>query len=222
MPEGQQSNGSWDDDEPDRSLRGRLSRMFLKPVDPTAPHAEVAPERTVEELEAENRYADDRERLIGLIAAPLAAVVAIVVIGADTAKDPKAFLANGKPNPLHTPVSTYNELLIILLVMAVIMLATAWFRKRLYFGVVTAMFGLAIFNLKWWGFGVPFVLAGAWYLVRAYRTQRALREATGEQPSRARGRAAGGAAPGRLPRPNKRYTPPTARPKKSPPKPEDE
>ena len=56
--------------------------------------------------------------------------------------------------------------------------------------MLTALYGLAVFNLHWWGFGVPFVLVGAWYLVRAYRAQRALKEATGV------GREAAPAVPG--------------------------
>ena len=54
----------------------------------------------------------------------------------------------------------------------------ALWRKRLYLGIVTAMYGLAIFNLHYWGFGVPFVMVGAWYLVRAYRLHRNLKEST--------------------------------------------
>ena len=62
------------------------------------------------------------------------------------------------------------------------MLAFAWFRKRLYLGMVIALYGLAVFNLHYWGFGIPFVMAGAWLLVRAYRLQRDLRVATGDLP----------------------------------------
>jgi len=103
----------------------------------------------------------------------------------------------------------------VLLGMAVLMLATAWFRKRLYLGMVMALYGLAIFNLRYWGFGVPFVLFGAWLLVRAYRTQRDYREATGAKPARqpARGRP-GGLAGRARPEPAKRYTAPSSRPKR--------
>jgi len=68
-----------------------------------------------------------------------------------------------------------------------------------------ALYGLTVFNLHYWGFGVPFILFASWYLVRAYRLQRELKEATA---------TAGGGAGG--PRPSKRYTPPTARPKRLP------
>ena len=35
-----------------------------------------------------------------------------------------------------------------------------------------ALYGLSIFNLHYWGFGLPFIMVGAWYLVRAYRLSR--------------------------------------------------
>ncbi|MHB8594018.1 MAG: hypothetical protein ACYDB3_06735 [Acidimicrobiales bacterium] len=108
-------------------------------------------------------------------------------------------------------VGLYHELLVVLLVLAVAMMAAAWFRKRLYLGIVMALYGLAIFNLHYWGFGIPFILAGAYYLVRSYRLQRSLREATGEVPG---GR--GPRPPGAPPRASKRYTPP-APPRRQPP-----
>jgi hypothetical protein len=78
-------------------------------------------------------------------------------------------------------------------------------RKRLFLGISMALFGLAVFNLHYWGFGVPFLLAGAWYLVRAYRFQQELKRAeTGSPPPRAK-RSTNGSRP----RSNKRYTPPT-------------
>jgi hypothetical protein len=81
--------------------------------------------------------------------------------------------------------------------MSVLMLVTAMLRKRMFLGIFAALYGLAIFNLHYWGFGVPFVMVGAWLLVRSYRLQRELREATGEAPPR----------PARTPSANKRFTP---------------
>ena len=52
--------------------------------------------------------------------------------------------------------------------------------------MVMALYGLAVFNLHYWGFGVPFILAGAWLLVRAYRLQRDLQRgqrATDRRPA---------------------------------------
>jgi len=193
-----EGNGS-DDKEP---LVDRLKRAILKPApEPTpgkAGEAEPAPPPTVEELRARAKSADDKERAIGLIAAPLAGGIGILVINALIANDPAA------PSKLHVSVGTYHELAIVLIAMAILILVMALLRKRLYLGIVLALYGLAIFNLHYWGFGVPFLLAGAWLLVRAYRVQRDLKEATGDKATRP-----GAAADGR-PTPNKRYTPPAA------------
>ncbi|MGH9092395.1 MAG: hypothetical protein ACRDZR_13625 [Acidimicrobiales bacterium] len=208
MPSGQDTGWPEEGDRGGASFRERWSRRILKPVDPSAPHAPVADPLTVEELEHDHRYLNDRERAIGLLAGPVAALISFLVIHADITNDPVQHLKNGTVNPKYTPVSTYHELLLVLLVLSVLTLAMAWFRKRLFLGMVLALYGLALFNLHWWGFGVPFVLVGAWYLVRAYRAQRALKEATG-------GASGAPGADGSSPRPNKRYTPPTARPKRS-------
>jgi hypothetical protein len=210
-----QTHGADDDAAP--PLRQRLNRLFLKPVDPaTSSPAEVAPPPTVEELEYDNRYANDKERIIGLLAAPLAAIIGILIISSDIAHDP----AIG--TKLYVPVSTYHWLMAELLVLSVAMLAAAWFRKRLYLGFAMALYGLSAFNLHWWGFGVPYILFGSWYLVRAYRSQKALKEATGV--GRYGGRSSGGGtSAGSGPQANKRYTPPSPRPKRSSlPKSEDE
>jgi hypothetical protein len=106
-------------------------------------------------------------------------------------------------------VSTYHELLAVLLVLSVLMLVMAMLRKRLYLGMVTALYGLAVFNLHYWGFGVPFVMVGAWLLVRAYRLQR---------PKKGRRRDVvgdGGTNGAARPQASKRYTPPSSPPKRS-------
>jgi hypothetical protein len=74
-----------------------------------------------------------------------------------------------------------------------------------------ALYGLAVFNLHYWGFGVPFIMGGAWLMVRAYRLQRNLRGVTGDNPARSGpGRRGGGGGTGiSRPQPNKRYTPPS-------------
>lgn len=201
MPSGQDTDGPGDGAHPE-SLRDRMSRWFLRPVDPTAPHAPVAEPPTLEQLQDEQRYANDKERMIGLIAAPVAAGLGFILINADVTGDPAQYLKGGGLNPKYTPVSTYHELLLVLLGLAIVMLAMAWFRKRLFLGMATALYGLALFNLHWWGFGVPFILVGAWYLVRTYRMQRAVREATA---AGAPGTGSNGAGPPA----SKRYTPPS-------------
>jgi hypothetical protein len=195
-------------------LRDKLSSLVLKPP-PPAPRDRASDQpRTVEELEGAARFANDKERLVGLLAAPFAAAIGLLVYGALAANDPPAHLKDGLANSKHVAPSLYVDLLGVLLVLAVVMLATAWFRKRLFLGCAMALYGLAVFNLHYWGFGVPYVLFGAWLIVRAYRAQRDLREVTGSKASR--GGAGGppgapGASLASAPPPSKRYTPPSAR-----------
>ena len=187
---------------------------FLKPADGET-RGDPGEPQSVEQLQSAVRSADDKERLIGLIAAPWAAGIGILVGSELIAHDPPARLSDGLVNPLHVNVGLYHEVLAALVVLSVVMLVTAMLRKRLYLGIVMALYGLTVFNLHYWGFGVPFVMVGAWYLVRSYRLQRSLREATGGSPRRLaadeRGarRRAGVSYAGR-PRASKRYTPPAS------------
>lgn len=189
-----------------------LKKTFMKPVGPGAESTAKAQKLSLEELETEAKYADDKERLIGLVGAPLAAAIGLLVIDALISHDPAALLKNGHVNNLHVSVSLYHELELVLLGLSLVMLLTAWFRKRLYLGMVFALYGLAIFNLRYWGFGIPFVMVGAWLLVRSYRVNRDLKEARGKAPNHPRdGRASLTAT---RPLPTKRYTQPTSRPKR--------
>lgn len=191
--------------EPKEPMVDRLKRLVLKPTDPDAAPSPVAPRRSVEELEAAEKSADDKERLIGLLAAPFAAAIAVIVMSALVTHDPSARLADGAINKAHVSVSIYHTLLLVLMAMSVVILALAWFRKRLYLSIVLALYGLAIFNLHYWGFGVPFVLVGAWMMVRAYRVHRDLKEATADIGDRRM-------STGMLrPHASKRYTPPGSR-----------
>ncbi len=61
------------------------------------------------------------------------------------------------------------------LALALAMLVGAWFRKRLVIGIACALYGISFFNLHYWGFGLPFILIGSWYLVRAYRLSQKLK-----------------------------------------------
>jgi hypothetical protein len=193
------------DSPPKLSLWERFRYTVVKPdEDPEAKPEE--PEQSVEELEAEIARASDKERNVGLVAAPVGAVIALI-IGADLINHARS---------LNESTSTYQTLTFVLLGMALLILATAWLRKRLLEGIVMALFGLGIFNLHYWGFGVPFVMAGGWLLARAYRLQQKLKLATvnkekGYVPPQRGLPSAGGV----LPRPNKRYTPSTA-PRKRP------
>lgn len=160
------------------SWADRLRNAFLKPEDPDRARPAAQP-GSVEELEAAVRSADDKERAVGLLGAPLAALVSMLVIGALVSTDPPAHLKNGRPNPQYVSVALYHEVLVVLLALSVVMLVMAMLRKRLFLGIAMALFGLAVFNLHYWGFGIPFLMGGAWLLVRAYRLQRDLREAGG-------------------------------------------
>lgn len=190
-------------------LGSRMRDAFLRPAG-GEPDVQ-SPPQTADEMRSAVRFADDKERLIGLIAAPWAAAIGIL-IGADLiAHDPAARLRDGLANPLHVSVGLYHEVLAALVVLSVVMLVTALLRKRLYLGIVMALYGLTVFNLHYWGFGVPFVMGGAWYLMRSYRLQRDLREATGGSPRRGRSQsqevAIAGAGRARA---SKRYTPPAS------------
>ena len=157
-------------------LRAKLSSLVLEPPEPARRDRSHAKGRSIEELESAARFADDRERLVGLLAAPVAAAIGLLVYGALAAGDPHAFSKDGLADPKHVPLSLYADLLGVLLALAVAMLAAAWLRRRLFLGCAMALYGLAVFNLHYWGFGVPYVLFGAWLIVRAYRAQRDVRE----------------------------------------------
>ena len=147
-------------DQPKLTFFERLRYTMVKPDD-SGKVKDDEPELSREELEATIARADDKERNIGLVAAPLGAIVALFV-SAD-------LIHHAQQTGQST--STYQTLTFVLLGMAVLMLVVSWLRKRLFMGIVMALFGLGIFNLHYWGFGVPFLLAGSWYLVRAWRLQ---------------------------------------------------
>lgn len=131
-----------------------------------------------EELEAAVRSADDKERLVGLIGAPLGAAIALLVTTALVDHDPSALLKDGQVNKLHVAISLYQSLGAVMVGLSVVMLVMAMLRKRLYLGIAMALYGLGIFNLHYWGFGIPYIGAGAWLLVRAYRLHKSLDEQT--------------------------------------------
>jgi hypothetical protein len=187
------------------SFTDRVRSFMFKattPGDVTA--TEWSPPSSKEELEAAVKSADDKERAIGLIAAPLAAIVALLTAGSLIANDPPKFLSSGALNPKHYTTAPYEELRFVLIIMAVLILASAWYRKRAVLAITLALFGLGVFNLHFWGFGVPFILAGSWLLVRTWRLTHELKMAGGGKV-RASATDTGGAA---RPRVSKRYTPP--------------
>ena len=201
MPANRTTGRSGDDDAPRMTTWERLKYAMVRP-DEEPDDAKPAEDRSVEEVQADVRRADDKERAIGLVAAPVAAALGFIIINALIKNDPAAGTKN------YVNPSLYHELLGVLLGLSVLMLVTALWRKRLFLGIALALYGLAVFNLHYWGFGVPFLLAGAWYLVRAYRFQQELKRAeAGSPPARAKGSTNG--SNGSRPRSNKRYTRPT-------------
>jgi hypothetical protein len=180
----------------------RFKYTIVRPDDAADDKKGVTDERSVEELEHAVERSDDKERAIGLVAAPLAAFVGIIISSASIN------YAKGH----HLSTSLYTELTYVILAMSVLILLSSLWRKRLFQGITLALYGLAVVNLRYWGFGIPFLMAGAWYLVRAYRLQQALRraEANDPRPSSAKRDPSNGPRPNDVrPRSNKRYTPPT-------------
>jgi len=197
------------DDQPKMTFFERLRYTMVKPDDDGNVKKDE-PVLSREELEATIARADDKERNIGLVAAPVGAIVALFV-SAD-------LIHHAQQTGQST--STFQTLTFVLLAMSLLLLGVSWFRKRLFIGIVMALFGLGIFNLHYWGFGLPFVLGGAWYLVRAWRLQAKLKLAggrTGQSYGPPHGLSSSNRLPsagGVLPRPNKRYTPTTAKTKR--------
>lgn len=190
------------------SLRDRLRGALLRPAGEKATTGAGA---STGAPEAITRAATDKERLVGLVAAPLGAAIGFLITEALIAHDPVAVLADGQANSRHVNVSLYREVLVALLALSVLMVVTALARRRLFLGIVLALYGLTVFNLHYWGFGVPYLLFGAWMLVRSYQLHRSLREATdaplpggGPTPPRVADRAGT-----RRPKGNRRYTPPS-------------
>ncbi len=199
-----------------RPLGTRVSEAMLKPPQEGTGKGSRSGEEdlsSAEELEAAVRWADDNERLIGLVLAPLAAAIGFVITSAQISRDKTGQTAGA----VHHVNALYLELGATLMLLALVTLVAAWLRKRFFMGAALALYGLAVFNLHYWEFGVPFLLAGSWYLVRVYRLQAKLKLALAEE--------GGGSRPGTgpTPKPNKRYTPPSGQSKRKPPaKPQDD
>jgi hypothetical protein len=206
------------DDSADQSRWQRftlsVSHMMLKPA--VAAETRTGEDRpkdaeptTIPELEVAIKRANDKERIIGLVAAPIAAAIVFVVMATLVHNDPSKYLANGTLNPHYTNPNLYTELGMVTLALALVMLGGAWFRKRLVIGVASALYGLSFFNLHYWGFGLPYIMIGAWYMVRAYRLSQKLKMAkAADAPTFG---PSGVQAP-----PNKRYTPPSTPARRTP------
>ena len=200
-----QSHSAW------ARFTGAISNLMLKPTPAQSGAVSGSPKdagpTTIPEIEAAIKRADDKERLIGLLAAPVAAAIGLLITASLVANDPKAYFPNGQINKLHANPHTYVAFGAVALVLALVMLGSAWFRKRVVLGIAAALYGLSIFNLHFWGFGIPFIMVGAWYLVRAYRLSEKLKLA---KAGDAKGTATGHRSAPSGTKPSKRYTPPSA------------
>ena len=135
----------------------RLKYTMVQPDDDPS-EGPPADERTAEELEAAIRRSDDKERTIGLVAAPIAAIVGLIISSASV----------NYAKTHNQSVGVYNTLTYVLLGLSVLILVSSMLRKRMFQGITLALYGLAIFQLHYTyvGFAAPFILAGSWYLVR--------------------------------------------------------
>jgi hypothetical protein len=199
MPSSPAADDPGADDAPGMTRWERLKYSMVRPDDDPkdVKEQEIRP---VGEIEAEISRSNDKERVIGLIAAPVAAIVGLVISSASV----------NYARSHNESVGVYEKLTYVLLGLAILILLTSWLRKRLFQGITLALFGLAIFQLhySYVGFAAPFILFGAWYLIRAYRLQQELKRAEAAGPSAPRPKAGPSAAAPR-PRRNKRYTPPS-------------
>jgi hypothetical protein len=207
MPGSQEAETSEGDDLPKLSLWDRMRFAMVKHDSAVDDKAKEEPMST-EELEEAIARTSDKERTIGLLAAPVGAAVSLFWTN--------HLIDNAKL--LNQGTSEFQTLAFVMLGVSVLILTAALLRKRLFLGILIALEGLSLFNLHAYGFAIPFVLGGAWLLVRAYRLQQRLKLSTPGGPG-TKGQG-GRASTGVLPRPNKRYTPRTApvrRPSKSKP-----
>ena len=197
MPSSPGARDPGGDSTPRMTRWERIKYSMVRPDDepPDTKQQEVRP---VEEIEAEIRQSNDKERAIGLVAAPVAALIGLIISSASV----------NYAKTHNQSVSVYDKLTYVLLGLAVLILVTSWLRKRLFQGITLALFGLAIFQLHYtyFGFAAPFLLAGAWYLVRAYRLQQELKRAEAAGAPRPKPSSGSNGAP---PRRSKRYTPPS-------------
>ena len=185
MPSSPAADNFGPDDAPGMTRWERLKYSMVRPDDD--PKEKKALEtRPLDEVEAEISRSNDKERMIGLIAAPVAAIVGLVISAASV----------NYANSHHQSTAVYEKLTYVLLGLAVLILLTSWLRKRLFQGITLALYGLAIFQLHYTyvGFAAPFLLAGAWYLVRAYRLQQELKRAEAAGPGAPRPKASPSAA----------------------------
>jgi hypothetical protein len=176
----------------------RIKYSLVEPDEDRGTGKETRPVRSVEEVREDLRRSNDKERAIGFVVAPVAAIVGLTISTASI----------NYARTHHQNVHVYDELTYVLLGLAALILVASLLRKRLFQGITIALFGLAVFQLHYTyvGFAAPFILVGAWYMVRVYRLQQELRRSEADAGGGRRSSVA--PTSGSRPRPSKRYTPP--------------
>lgn len=229
----------------------RLSQTFLRPASAPKPPQEQPDFSRMDDDEKRARIVaiDPTERKVGIVASVLAVALAIYAnvpymvskIAVPTTIKPKGkacpadlkYVASTKSCNGVYPASHYVLPLVITLVLAVAIYVTVRIRRRSPLAFTLVMTGLAFGNLI---VLVPYGLAGAWVMLRAWRTQKygsptsrvplegwvppaprgTTRRARSAGPSGGR-RRKGGTEPAKStvrkpPSANKRYTPKTPPP----------
>lgn len=250
-----------DDSAPASSWRDRLSQTFLRPPtsraqpDPSSGDDlgtgdEELPE-TAAELRARINRIDPTERRVGYAGAALAAAVAVVVAVVngpnhlvDATRVHKGWSCTAGYRLVHSGSvykcqemrSTWILALVVPLVLALAILVTVRIGRRAPLAFTILITGVASPGIE---IAVPFLVAGAWMILRAWRTQRygsptAKAPIPGYEPpgrrtpartagtrtggASARGKGTPQATGERKPPPaSKRYTPKAPRRKRPPP-----
>ncbi len=180
-----------DSDAPRLSLWERMKYTLVRPDDEPSERSSPADDRHGRRAPGAIHRSDDKERAIGLWrrrSPPSSASLSVT----RSINNARTHHQSVEPPTSGSPI--------VLLGLAVLILVSSLLRKRLFQGITLALFGLAVFQLHYTyiGFAAPFILAGAWYLVRAYRLQQALKQAEldeGRSSPRSRAQSGGVSAP---------------------------
>jgi len=181
---------------------------------------------TKDELVVAIKRIDDQERKIGLLIAPIGAVVGVLLMISAIHLNP----AVGHKN--HVSASVFIWEGVARVVLAILVAVAAFTRRRSFLGFALLFLGTALGSPI---VALPFWFVGGWLIWRAFKWQKELAAMTGGQRRPASGRreaarseprngtdprtraGAGAAAPRRAkkrqpaargPEPSKRYTPP--------------
>ena len=125
VPTSPPPGASGDHDEHPMTAWERIKYTLVRPDDDPTGRGAPLDDRTVEELEEAIRRSDDKERTIGLVAAPVAAIVGIAISSASI----------NYARAHNQNVHVYEELTYVLLGLAVLILIASLMRKRLFQGI---------------------------------------------------------------------------------------